>query len=331
MLAQTKAWGMLLLLWLAWSSSAQAVQGDLLAHLVQQKRYMEVSRMIDARLARNATDPVALAASVDIYLTRSRPDVPLARAVAERCVNANPGSSLCAEALGHALTAQKRAGGLVAAIGNARPIRNAFERAIRFDPMNYRARVALVRFHLAMPSFLGGSEIRARELATEARRSEPELSRLIRALCAINDKKFDEAEGYILAADLSPYALVDDSQRDVLMTLAGAHLAAGRHDASRKLFEELGRCVPSSEHAPYGLALIAQAQGRLGDAVTLLENAAAIGPRPYIYRTLGEVHEARADGPRAVLAYRAALIGIPRLTWQEQRQVTTHLTQLQQR
>lgn len=331
MLTQTKAWGVPVLLWLAWSSSAQAVRSDLLAHLVQQKRHIEASQVIDARLARNPTDPPALAASVDIHLARSRPDLPLARTVAERCVTAHPANSLCAEALGHALTAQTRAGGLTAMIGNARSIRHTFERAIRLDPMNYRARVALARFHLATPYLLGGSEIRARELATEARRSEPELARLIRALCAVNDNKFYEAEQYISAANLTHYALVDDIQRDVFVTLARAHLNAGRYDASRRLFGELGRRVPSSGYGPYGLALIAQAQGRLDDAVKLLEKAAAIEPRPHIYRKLGEVHEGLGNGPRAMLAYQAALRGFPPLTSREQRQVTMHLTRLQQR
>jgi tetratricopeptide (TPR) repeat protein len=324
MLAQTKAWGVPMLLWFAWSGDAHAVQNDLLAQLVQQKRYAEVSRVIDARLARDGADPAALAASVDIYIARNRPDdLPLARAMGERCATANPASSLCAEALGNALTAQKLAGGLVATIGNARAIRNTFERAVRFDPMNYRARVALVRFHL--------STSRARELATEARRTEPNLTRLIRALCALNDKKLDEAEQYILAADLTRYPLVRDSQRDVLMTLAGAYLDTGHYDDSRRLFEELSRRVPSSEHGLYGLALVAQAQGRLADAVRYLEQAAAIEPRPFIYRTLGDIHQARQDGPRAVQAYQAALSGIPPLTWREQRQVTAHLAQLQAR
>lgn len=332
MLAQTKAWGVPMLLWFAWSGDAHAVQSDLLAQLVQQKRYAEVSRVIDARLARDAADPAALAASVDIYIARNRhDDLPLARAMGERCVKANPASSLCAEALGNALTAQKRAGGLVTTIGNARAIRNTLERAVRFDPMNYRARVALVRFHLSTPFFLGGSESRARELATEARRTEPNLARLIRALCALGDKKRDEAEQYILAADLTHYPLVRDSQRDVLLRLASAYLDAGHYDDSRRLFEELTRRVPSSEQGPYGLALVAQAQGRLADAVRYLEQAAAVEPRPYIYRTLGEVHQARQDGPRAVQAYQAALSGIPPLTWREQRQVTAHLAQLQAR
>lgn len=315
-----------------WSSGAQAVQSDLLAQLVQQKRYMEVSRIIDTRLARDAADPAALAASVDIHLVRDRPgDLALAHALAERCVVANPVSSLCAEALGHVLTAQKRAGGLVATVGNARLIRNTLERAIRFDPMNYRARVALVRFYLSTPFFLGGSESRARELATEARRTEPDLTRLIRALCALGEKKFDEAGQTILAADLARHPLVRDSQRDVLVALANERLEARDYAASMRLFGELMRRVPSSEQGPYGLALVAQAQGRLADAVGYLEQAAAIEPRPAIYRALGEVHEARQDGPRAVQAYQAALSGLPPLTWREQRQVAAQLTHLQTR
>jgi len=87
MLVQARTWRVPVLLWVAWSSGAQAVQGGL-----------------------PAPGPAALTASVDVHIARSRPDdLPLARAMAERCVTLNPASSLCAEALGNVLMAQRSA------------------------------------------------------------------------------------------------------------------------------------------------------------------------------------------------------------------------------
>jgi tetratricopeptide (TPR) repeat protein len=332
MLAKSLAWWVPVLLLGVWSGAAQAVQTDPIARLVHQKRYGEASSAIEARLARDAADATALAASVDLRIARGeRDDLPEARLDAERCVEANPDSSVCAEALGNVMLAQSRAGGLVAFVRNAYATRDTLERAIRFDPMNYRARVTLMGFYLEAPFFLGGSEVRARELAAEARRLDPDLTRLMRAICAFDEGKLDEAEQNILSADLTRYELVQGRQRGLLLTLASAHLDAGRYAQSNRLFQELSRRLPSSEHGPYGLAQVARAQGRLAEAALQLERAAAIAPRPYVYKTLGEVYEARHDRPRAIAAYQAALAGVPPLARREKRQVTAHLEQLKRR
>lgn len=332
MLAKSLAWWVPVLLLGVWNGAVHAAQADPIARLVHQARYAEASSAIEARLARNATDPAALAASVDVRIVRDEPDdLPQARAAAERCVQANPDSSVCAEALGNVMLAQSRAGGLVAFVRNAYATRDTLERAIRFDPMNYRARVTLMDFYLEAPFFLGGSEVRARELAAEARRLDPDLTRLMRAICAFDEGKLDEAEQNILSADLTRYELVQGSQRELLLTLASAHLDAGRYAQSSRLFQELSRRLPSSEHGPYGLAQVARAQGRLAEAALQLERAAAIAPRPYVYKTLGEVYEARHDRPRAIAAYQAALAGVPPLARREKRQVTAHLEQLKRR
>jgi len=330
MSAKKKAWGApVLLLWCAWGL-AHAVQLDPIDQLVHQQRFGEAGQAIDARLARNAGDPSALAAWVDLRLARAEvDDLEQGKATAERCVNANPDNSRCAEALGNALLAQARAGGILATLSTAHAIRDTLERAIRLDPKNYRARVTLMQHYLAMPFFLGGSETRARELASEARRTDPELTRLMRAMCALDDGKFDDAEQTILAANLADYELVQDSQRDLLLTLASAHLDAGRYVRSGRLFDELARRAPRSEHGPYGLALVARAQGRLADAALQLERAALIAPHPYVYKTLGEIYAARQDRPRAIAAYQAALTGIPPLARREHQQVAMELTQLQ--
>jgi tetratricopeptide (TPR) repeat protein len=315
-----------------WSHAVHAGQAEPIAQLVHQKRYEEARRAIDAALARNATDPAALAASVGVRIASGASgSLPQARATAHRCVNANPESSLCAEALGHVLTAQAREGGFIALASNARATRDSFERALRLDPTNDRARVSLMRFYLATPFFLSGSEIRARELASEVRSTDPDLTRLMRALCALDENKFDDAEQYVLAADLREHVLVHDSLHELLLKLASAHFDAGRYARSARLFGELSRQVPSSEAGYYGLALVARAQGRLADAAVELEKAALIAAKPYVYKTLGEVHEARQDRPRAIAAYQAALAGVPPLELHEQKRVTAHLAQLQRR
>ena len=311
---------------------AQAGPTDPLAQLVQNKRYVEADRTIAERLAGNAGEASALAAAVDLALARGSAGHLLeARTLAARCARANPDNSLCAEALGNALTAQARAGGMLGLARHARPIRDNYERAVEIDPKNYRARVALLRFYLDTPFFLGGSERRARELASEAQRTDPDLTRLMRALSALDEGKPGDAEQYILAADLSEYVLLQDSERDLLLVLANAHLDAGRHVDSARLFLELGRRLPGSESGSYGLALVARAQGKLTEAAAHLERAALVGPRPYVYKMLGQVAEARRDNRRAISAYRAALTGHPPLDPREHEEAKARLASLKDR
>lgn len=321
-----------LILGMVLTGHARAGQADLLQQQMQLKRYVDANRTIAERLAANPGDASALAGSVDLVLARGDVHhVQEARVLAGRCVRANPNDSLCAEALGNALRAQAQGGGWLGLARHARPIRDAFERAIQLDPKNYRARVTLLRFYLDTPFMLGGSESRARELASEAQRLDPDLTRLMRGLCALEEGKPEDAEQYILAADLSEYELVQDSQRDLLLTLANAHLDAGRTNDSARLFTELTRRVPTSEHGPYGLAQLARAQGRLGEAQAHLERAALIAPRPYVYKALAEVAEARRDNQRAISAWRAALTGHPPLDAREQEEAKARLASLKGR
>lgn len=331
MLAQMKyLWGAALLV----SSSLYDVHAGPthpITQLVHQKRFAEAIRTISERQANDPNDAFALAGTVDLIVAQNLSSrFPEARAAAERCVDAHPTNSVCAEALGNALEAQAN-NWMVASLGNTRSLRDAFERAVLLDPSNYRARVSLLRFYLRTPFFLGGSTVRARELAMEVNRTSPDLTRLMLALCAFSEERLQDAEEYILAANLRKYELVEVPHRDLLYKLAVAHLEARRYADSSRLFVELHRRIPTSEYGSVGLALVARAQGRLADAATFLERAAAIGSKPYVYKSLGEVYQAQNNTVRAIAAYQAALSAKPALERRQQEQILARLAQLQQR
>lgn len=324
--------------WLAAALVAIATLGESLAapayplaQMVQQKRYPEAARLVAERLAHDPKDPQALSATVDLILAQDQAGrLDEARSAAERCVQAHPDNSLCFEALGNALEATA-SGWLVTSLGNTRAMRDAFERAVVLDPGNYRARMSLLRFYLRAPFFLGAGTVRARELAMEVRRTDPDLTRLMLALCAHSEERPQDAEEYVLAADLRDYPLVSEQHQQLLEALAAAHLEAKRYADSARLYGELQRRLPASEAGNYGLAQVARAQGRLADAALFLERAAAIAARPYVYKTLGEVYQAMNSPRRAVAAYHAALNGKPPLERREQELIALRLAQLQGR
>lgn len=301
-----------------------------IAQLVHQKRFADASRAIAERLAGDPNDAFALAGTVDLILAQDPAGrLPEAEAAAERCVAAHSGNSVCAEALGKVLEAQG-SGWMVAALGNTRAQREAYERAVLLDPTNYRARVSLLRFYLRAPFFLGGSTVRARDLAMEVHRTDPELTRLMLALCAQSEDRLADAEEYVLAANLARYELVESVHRDLLAGLAQAYLDAGRFANSSRLYAELQRRIPSSEAGSYGLALVSRAQGRLAEAASFLERAALIGPKSYVYKALGEVYQELRNEPRAIAAYQSALGAKPAFGRRERDQVAARLARLRE-
>ena len=331
MLAKLRPWCGAALLASGALWEAHAAPAHPIAQLVQQKRYADASRAIAERLALDAKDAPALAGLVDLILAQEASGrLPEARDAAERCVAANPANSVCAEMLGKVLEAQG-GGWLVAALGDTRAQREAFERAVLLDPGNYRARVSLLRFYLRAPFFLGGSTTRARELAMEVKRTDPDLTRLMLALCAHSEGRPQDAEEYVLAADLAAYELVAGVHRELLSGLAAAHLEARRFADSRRLYTELQRRMPSSEAGSYGLAQVARAQGKLADAAAHLERAAALAPRPYVYQALGEVYQEQRNTARAIAAYESALGARPALARGQREQLAARLARLQER
>jgi tetratricopeptide (TPR) repeat protein len=312
-----------------WEACAAPVHP--IAQLVHQKRFADASRLIAERLAGDPNDAPALAGTVDLILAQGQAArLPEAEDAAERCVAAYPGNSLCAEALGNVLEAQG-SGWMVAALGNTRAQREAYERAVQLDPTNYRARVSLLRFYLRAPFFLGGSTVRARDLAMEVHRTDPDLTRLMLALCAHSEDRLADAEEYVLAAKLAKYELVENVHRDLLARLAEAYLEAGRFANSSRLYAELQRRIPSSEAGSYGLALVSRAQGRLAEAASYLERAAVIAPKPYVYKTLGEVYQELHSDARAIAAYQSALDARPSFGRRDREQVIARLLRLRDR
>lgn len=331
MLAKLSPWWAAALLASGALCEATAAPVHPISQLVHQKRFTDASRAIAERLANDPNDAFALAGTVDLILAQDPIGrLPEATAAAERCVAAHSGNSLCAEALGNVLEAQT-SGWMVAALGNARAQREAFERAVQLDPTNYRARVSLLRFYLRAPFFLGGSTVRARDLAMEVHRTDPDLTRLMLALCAQSEDRLADAEEYVLAARLAKHELVENVHRDLLAGLAQAYLDAGRFANSSRLYAELQRRIPSSEAGSYGLALVSRAQGRLAEAASYLERAALIAPKPYVYKTLGEVYQELRSNERAIAAYQSALGARPAFGRREREQVAARLARLRDR
>lgn len=255
-------------------------------------------------------------------------DLAAAHDSARGCLQAAPHSSRCHALLGDVLAARMQAEGAWSVLWNARQMLSSYETALRYDPGNYRVRLALFRCYLDLPFLMGANERRAAELAAEVRRVEPDLARLMRAMLAMHEGRPANAEQEILAARLDRHPLARRHEHDLLAGLADAYFQAGHLDASRRLYAQLQQRIPDSEAGWVGQALVAREQRHWLQAAAYLEQAARITPRAQVFMLLGEQYAALADRSRAMRAYQSALASKPALADSEQARVRAALESL---
>lgn len=84
-------------------------------------------------------------------------------------------------------------------------IHDAWEKAAGLDPKNIQVRYALITFYLMAPSFMGGSNSKAKDMAQEIRTINPAEGHRAMGYIYQKDKKMDEAEKeFIEMARLNP-------------------------------------------------------------------------------------------------------------------------------
>ncbi len=89
---------------------------------------------------------------------------------------------------------------------------------------------------------------------------------------------------------------------------AQSHYEAGRWDEAAPLYRRVLKADPSHQEATLHLAEVLLAQGRLGEAIPVLEAAAQRLPEDAeIHRALGDTLHMRGDRTRAIDAYRRAV------------------------
>ncbi len=308
--------------------------GNTAAHtytgLIDDKRYVEAELAIHARLATDPRSGDALAGAVDLILAQGQGEQRLddAERLAQQCVAANPRHSECREARANVLSAKLARSGMFDTVLGSRKVRDAYLDAVVLDPRNYRARVSLLRFYLATPRLMGGSNSLARELANDTGRTNPDVSILMQAICDAEDGKLFKAEGLALSVNLSGAETVLPRQRDLLFAIASQYNRERRFSDSVRVATELRNRFPMSELGYYALGIAAQSQGKHGEALALFDSALAMAPRAAIYYRAGLSMLARQDKSGAGLAFEKALNAKPALSKHQHAEVVERLEEL---
>jgi tetratricopeptide (TPR) repeat protein len=297
--------------------------------LIDEHRFPEAEQAVHARLSLEPRNADALVAGVDLILAQNQEErLGDAGRLADQCVAANPANSECQEARGDVLGAQVARGGIGSVLVNAGAIREAYRKAIELDPQNFRAAVALLRFYLQAPIFVGGSSGRARELASQTGRVNPDVSNLMQAFCDADDGKLSHAEALALSVNLAGAESLLGSQRELMYIISQRYLEQKQFGDSIRVADALRKRFPMSELGYLGLGMAAQAQGRHAEAITLFDSALAVAPRALIHYRIALSALAQNDKAGAALALEKALAGKPGLARHERADAAQRLAAL---
>ncbi len=292
----------------------QSAQAHEYSALIKAKKYAEAERLVATRLATDANNADALVAKVDLILVdakASRLDEGVK--LAEQCITSNPKNSECHEALGNVLGIKAEKGGVMSGIGSLGKIRDAFKKAIELDPKNFTAANSLMTFYLEVPGLMGGSNSKAKDVITEMQKLSPAAAALLQAKFDLKDEKIEKARSGVLGVNTGGNAVIAQLQNEIAVEIAQTFIKEKKFLDAEKMFREVIQRFPESAAAYLGLGRSLQEQGKVKEALPLLEKSASLEATAATYYRLGKNWQALGEKAKAVSFFEKALTFTPEL------------------
>ncbi|SEL62964.1 Tetratricopeptide repeat-containing protein [Roseateles sp. YR242] len=188
----------------------------------------------------------------------------------EQCVQKQPQEASCSYALALALVMQVRGGSKLKALGSLSRVSELMQKAMAQLPEAPEPRSALQQYYLALPSFIGGGESKARALE-QGVQDEDQLH-LLRARTAASKKDWSGMERELRAVRTKRPELMLE-QRVLGSDLGRQLMHDNQHAKARAWLEELARQQPQQAMPLYGLGRVLDAMGDHDGAVATFEKA----------------------------------------------------------
>jgi tetratricopeptide (TPR) repeat protein len=292
----------------------QTAHGHEYTALIKAKKYAEVERAINTKLAVEPNNPDALVAKTDLIIKEgkvSRLDEGVK--IAEQCIAHNPKNSECHEALGSVLGVKAEKGGMMSAMGSLGKIRDSLKKAVELDPQNFRAISSLITFYLEVPGLMGGSTSKAKDLIAEAHKVSPAAAGVFQATLDLKEEHIEKARTGALAINVNAAPKLAELQNDVLIQIGLAYVREKQFVEAEKMFREVTQRFPDSSNAYLGLGRALQEQGKNKEALPQLEKSLNLDASASAFYRLGKVLQALGEKGKAVTAFEKSLSFTPEL------------------
>ena len=279
------------------SASAQSVKDPVLAAMLDAEKYGETFKTAQTKIAANPDDLdayTALILSAGTSATKDSSDAALK--LVEDCAQ-RLNAAVCHWGVGNIAGVIALDGGMIKAMRMAPKIRSSFEKALQIDPLFWPARSGLVQYFLLAPSVVGGSVVKATEVASAESGRQPDNTRLLKAAVHLHEDEWAKAEEQLLGINnLSNKAMRDDAF--LRWSSLGFGLLKDKQNVKAKtVFERLQKERPPSALPVYGLGRVQTEFGQFDEAIILLQKSALLKDAdqlPVDYR-LGIAYQLKGD------------------------------------
>lgn len=270
--------------------------------LLDAGRADDLEKLATQRVKADAEDPQALAALALSQLDFADGAV-LKQNIQrlEQCVQRSPNEGACPYALALSLVMQARGGSKLKALGSLGRVSELAQRAMTLMPDAPEPRSALQQYYLALPSFVGGGESKARALEQDVK--DAAQLNLMRARVAASKKVWPAMEKSLRAVRTQRPELLLELR--VLWSDYGRNLFFGdQKERAVPWFEELLRHQPNQAMGAYGLGRAFDALGQYDKAVASFERARGLlgAEQLGLDRRLGSALAAKGDKAGARVA-----------------------------
>ena len=292
----------------------QMAHADEYTALFKDKKYAEIEKLANSKLAIEPNNPSALNAKISLIINQDKEDkIEDGIKLAERCIEANPKSTICHEALGNILGTKALKGSMFSAAAYAGKIRDSFKKAVELDPKNISARSSLLQFYLQAPSIMGGGTGKAQDLVIDTIKTLPAAGALLQARMDLQGDNVARAESAALAVNPNGDEEIITMQKNLLVSIGHFHLRAKKYEQAIKMFTEIAKRYPDFYGASYGLGRTYQEQGNYKEAVAQFEKSLTLEANAYTHYRIAQALQSLNDKVKAISAYEKALTFMPSL------------------
>lgn len=290
---------------LGFSTFAHAHEYDA---LIKAKKYAEVEKAANSRLATTPNQADALAAKIELILIEGK-DNRLDEAVklAEQCINANPKFSECFELHGNVFGLKAQKANMMSAMSYANKFKDSIKKAIELDTNNFGARFSLLQFYIQAPSIAGGGTSKARDFIVETIKVSPVAGSLFQAYLDVADDNLARAMSAAMAVNTNGNENLNKIHRSVLSNLGHNLINTKKYSDAEKVFAEALQRYPDSAIGSFGLGKNLQEQGKQKESVPYFEKAIATDASAAAYYRLAKAQQALGEKAKAISNYEKAL------------------------
>lgn len=288
--------------------AAPAAEGDA-EQLLRAKRYGEVCKLAEQRLAADAKDEQAywLLSRAGLETSKDAAELERLADALEPCLERIPQSASCHLALGETYGAIAASGGMLKGMKYVGRVREELEKAVELDPRHFTARYDLNQFYLMAPGIVGGSADKAERNTTSFEALRPDAGPLLRTGIQLQNDELDRVSAVLLAPDAFKAADLADGYRDALTGLGFRQLQAKQPAKALETFRRGRERFPDDASLCLGYGRSELESGQVDAAIEALRRAVELDPQRGAQYRLGIALQTKGDAVAATAAFREYL------------------------